>query len=130
MPVLGTSNNTPDESIGAFRSYVRWRFLKGDGSFTPLNTRFLHLFLRVFFCILCQFTITMPTSKIFSKIPEFPSDVSVINIPTVPFENLKKDIEQDSEDLFEASREYGFFLAGFEELRRGREIVEIYRKDV
>jgi hypothetical protein len=49
MPVLGTSNNTPDESIGAFRSYVRWRFLKGDGSFTPLNTRFFHLFLTVFF---------------------------------------------------------------------------------
>jgi hypothetical protein len=66
----------------------------------------------------------MPTSKYFSKIPEFPSDVSVINIPTISFENLKKGIEQDSEDVFEASREYGFFLLDLRNSEEGERLLK------
>jgi hypothetical protein len=66
----------------------------------------------------------MPTSKYFSKIPEFPSDVKVIDIPTISFENLKKGIEQDSEDLFEASREYGFFLLDLRNSEEGERLLK------
>jgi hypothetical protein len=66
----------------------------------------------------------MPTSKYFSKIPEFPSGVKVIDIPTVSFENLKRGSEQDSEDLFEASREYGFFLLDLRNSEEGESLLK------
>jgi hypothetical protein len=66
----------------------------------------------------------MPTPKYFSKIPEFPSDVKVIDIPTISFENLKKGIEQDSDNLFEASREYGFFLLDLRNSEEGERLLK------
>lgn len=66
----------------------------------------------------------MPTAKYFSIIPEFPSNVSVADIPTVSFESLKKGIEQDSENLFEASREYGFFLLDLRNSEEGERLLK------
>ena len=46
----------------------------------------------------------------FNDCPAFPSDVRVANIPQVSLEKLANGDQQETETLFKACREYGFFL--------------------
>lgn len=50
----------------------------------------------------------MPSST--KQYPEFPSDVSIANIPTISLTNLESQSEKESKKLFEACTEHGFFL--------------------
>ncbi|TGO44896.1 hypothetical protein BCON_0448g00050 [Botryotinia convoluta] len=58
----------------------------------------------------------MPTSKYFNQYPEFPADLNVASIPSISFNRLKNNVNEESEKLFQACQEYGFFLL---ELRNG-----------
>lgn len=67
----------------------------------------------------------MPTSKFFSRYPEFPSDVPVANIPTISFQRLQEvDNEHESESLFRACQEHGFFLLDLRESENGERLLE------
>jgi isopenicillin N synthase-like dioxygenase len=61
----------------------------------------------------------MPTPNYFNGCPEFPSDVSVADIPTISFNDLKNNRDQASEKLYEACREYGLFLLGLTKSEEG-----------
>ncbi|KAF7959254.1 hypothetical protein EAE96_002768 [Botrytis aclada] len=52
----------------------------------------------------------MPTPKYFTQCPEFPADLNVAGIPTILFNQLKNNLNDESEKLFQACQEYGFFL--------------------
>ncbi|KAI9658397.1 MAG: hypothetical protein M1821_002530 [Bathelium mastoideum] len=52
----------------------------------------------------------MPTAKYFDQCPKFPADVPIANVPTISFKALKSIDNDESERLFEACKEYGFFL--------------------
>ncbi|KAL8947580.1 MAG: hypothetical protein Q9222_006158, partial [Ikaeria aurantiellina] len=52
----------------------------------------------------------MPTQKQFNKVPPFPSDVPVIDLERLGFAKLLANDHNESQKLFEACRETGFFL--------------------
>ena len=61
----------------------------------------------------------MPTPAYFSRCPEFPSDVPVADIPAISFDKLKSGSDGESERLYEACREHGFFLLDFDNSEEG-----------
>jgi len=70
----------------------------------------------------------MPSFKeYFADIPPFPVDAPIADIPIISYSNLKSDTtsKHDSENLFEACREQGFFLLDL----RGHEEGEKLLKD-
>lgn len=52
----------------------------------------------------------MPTSQRFSRFPAFPDDLPIAEIPAIQLNSLLQNNEYESENLFEATREHGFFL--------------------
>ncbi|KAH8645581.1 oxidoreductase [Tricladium varicosporioides] len=66
----------------------------------------------------------MPTKRYFSQCPEFPSDVSVLNIPDISFSELQKDAEKESEKLYNACTEHGFFALDLGGSEDGRELLK------
>lgn len=61
----------------------------------------------------------MPTKKYFSQCPEFPSDVSVLNIPNISFSKLQNDAEHKGEKLYNACTEHGFFALDLRDSEEG-----------
>lgn len=88
----------------------------------------LHFDHRIFcfFSSLYSVSIIMPSfEEYFKEIPPFPADVPIADIPTISYSNLKSDSKHDSENLFEACKEQGFFLLDL----RGHEEGERLLKD-
>ncbi|KAJ5377288.1 uncharacterized protein N7496_004697 [Penicillium cataractarum] len=52
----------------------------------------------------------MPTSRYFDPCPPFPKDVPVLEIPQISFQQLQNGNHETTVSMFEACREYGFFL--------------------
>lgn len=52
----------------------------------------------------------MPTTDYFNRFPPFPNDIPIARLPRVSFGKLLADDAAESEQLFRACRENGFFL--------------------
>ncbi|KAH6675882.1 putative oxidoreductase [Halenospora varia] len=62
----------------------------------------------------------MLTKKYFSECPEFPSDVSVLNIPNISFSKLQKTLNtSEGEKLYNACTEHGFFALDLRDSEEG-----------
>lgn len=66
----------------------------------------------------------MPTSKYFKDCPEFPSDVPIADIPTISYLRLQGDFAEESENLYEACREHGFFLLDLRNSAEGEKLLK------
>ena len=66
----------------------------------------------------------MPTPKYFQGVPEFPSDVSIVDIPTISFNSLENDSDQESEKLYEACQEHGLFLLDLSKSKEGGRLLK------
>ncbi|KAI9644047.1 hypothetical protein NHQ30_007399 [Ciborinia camelliae] len=66
----------------------------------------------------------MPTPSYFNLIPEFPSDINIAAIPTISFSKLKEQVDSESNALFSACREYGFFLLDLRDGAEGEILLE------
>lgn len=61
----------------------------------------------------------MPTASYFSRYPAFPDNVPIANLPRVSLGKLMANDEAESEQLFQACRESGFFLVDLRGPREG-----------
>ncbi|RAH80124.1 oxidoreductase [Aspergillus japonicus CBS 114.51] len=52
----------------------------------------------------------MPTRKYFAQAPSFPDDTPTVALPTISLHSLKAHDPTESQNLFTASREWGFFV--------------------
>lgn len=66
----------------------------------------------------------MPTPKCFSQCPGFPSDLPVAQIPVLSFQDLQYNSDSESEKLYEASREHGFFFLDLRDSREGETLLQ------
>ncbi|KAF4626294.1 hypothetical protein G7Y89_g11868 [Cudoniella acicularis] len=66
----------------------------------------------------------MPTKKYFSQCPEFPSDVNVLNIPTISFSRLQNDAEHEGEKLYNACTEHGIFALDLRDSEEGGKLLK------
>jgi hypothetical protein len=62
---------------------------------------------------------SMPTPAYFSRCPEFPADVPVADIPAISFDKLRSGSSSESERLYEACQEHGFFLLDLQDSEEG-----------
>jgi len=74
--------------------------------------------------ILLSCVVIMPTLKYFKGCSEFPSDVSVVDIPTISFDDLENGSDQESERLYEACTRYGLFLLDLSKSGKGRRLLK------
>jgi hypothetical protein len=65
----------------------------------------------------------MPTEKLFSQCPEFPSTVPVADLPILLLDKLCEDDEDETKKLFDACREYGFFLLDLRSSKAGETLL-------
>ncbi|KAJ5810616.1 oxidoreductase 2OG-Fe(II) oxygenase family [Penicillium pulvis] len=65
----------------------------------------------------------MPTVKYFDQCPPFPSGVRTVPLPKVSFEELQNGSEKESQLLFQACQEWGFFLLNLQPSRKGNELL-------
>ncbi|PYH99981.1 oxidoreductase [Aspergillus ellipticus CBS 707.79] len=66
----------------------------------------------------------MPTSKYFDQCPPFPSDVPRADIPTLSFRALQNNSAVESEKLFNACQEFGFFLLNLTDSEAGEQLLQ------
>lgn len=66
----------------------------------------------------------MPTSRYFSQCPDFPSDLAVADIPIISFSNLEDDSGNESERLFDACTDHGFFLLDLRYSEQGAQLLQ------
>ncbi|TGO46467.1 hypothetical protein BCON_0323g00130 [Botryotinia convoluta] len=66
----------------------------------------------------------MPTLKYFKECLEFPSDVPIADIPTISCLKLQGDFAEESENLYEACKEHGFFLLDLNSSEEGKQLLE------
>ncbi|RAL02383.1 oxidoreductase [Aspergillus ibericus CBS 121593] len=66
----------------------------------------------------------MPTPKYFDQCPPFPSDIPVANIPILPFNDLQNNSATESEKLFSACQEFGFFLLKLTDSEAGEQLLQ------
>ncbi|KAF4637954.1 hypothetical protein G7Y89_g103 [Cudoniella acicularis] len=95
-----------------------------DGAIVVLNFCFYYSQPQPFFFNIVQIFAIMPAHKYLSKVPEFPSDVGVANIPTVSFNGLKNGSGQESKKVYEACRKLGFFLLDLRNSEEGERLLK------
>jgi hypothetical protein len=71
---------------------------------------------------------TMPTSKYFAQVPPFPSDVHIVPLPKVSLQNLENQSVEESQLLFEACQNWGFFLLDLQQSEMGEELLGVAEK--
>ncbi|KAJ5579509.1 uncharacterized protein N7459_005494 [Penicillium hispanicum] len=52
----------------------------------------------------------MPTPPYFTKCPPFPDQIPVVDLPRISFRALQDDCRNEASNMYEACREFGFFL--------------------
>ncbi|PYI03761.1 oxidoreductase [Aspergillus sclerotiicarbonarius CBS 121057] len=65
----------------------------------------------------------MPTPKYFNRCPPFPSDIPVAKIPILSFKDLQNNSTIESEKLFNACQEFGFFLLKLTDSEAGEQLL-------
>ncbi|KAJ5672999.1 oxidoreductase 2OG-Fe(II) oxygenase family [Penicillium longicatenatum] len=70
----------------------------------------------------------MPTSKYFAQVPPFPSDVHIVPLPKVSLQNLENQSVEESQLLFEACQNWGFFLLDLQQSEMGEELLGVAEK--
>lgn len=66
----------------------------------------------------------MPTSRYFDQCPPFPKDVPVLEIPQISFQQLQYGNHETILSMFEACREYGFFLLDLNHSAEGATLLQ------
>ena len=66
----------------------------------------------------------MASKKYFDHYPEFPSTVPVVRLARVSIDSLQNGSPEASRQLFEACRDYGFFLLDLSGSESGRELLD------
>lgn len=66
----------------------------------------------------------MATSKYINQYPESPDDVKVVDIPTISLARLQEETTTESEALYKACRELGFFLLELQASEEGNALLE------
>ena len=66
----------------------------------------------------------MPTKEYFEKYPPFPSDVPVVDLKCLSFTKLLANDASESEKLFQASQETGFFLIDLKGSEKGEAMLK------
>ncbi|PQE14364.1 oxidoreductase 2OG-Fe(II) oxygenase family protein [Rutstroemia sp. NJR-2017a BBW] len=66
----------------------------------------------------------MPTEELFAQSPPFPDDVPIADIPVISYKGLLSDSSTESEKLFNACREHGFFLLNLRDSEEGEALLK------
>ncbi|KAL4881116.1 oxidoreductase [Aspergillus karnatakaensis] len=70
----------------------------------------------------------MPTAEYFKPYPPFPSDVPVVSLSRISLEALKDNNTAETEKLFQACQEWGFFLLDLRGSSQGTTLLELAEK--
>ncbi|KAJ5611874.1 hypothetical protein N7528_008979 [Penicillium herquei] len=70
----------------------------------------------------------MPTAKYFSQVPPFPSDRHLVALPKVSLQKLHNTAAEESQLLFEACQNWGFFLLDLQDSEKGKELLGLAEK--
>lgn len=65
----------------------------------------------------------MPTYQYFDKLPPFPNDVLMVDLPHLSFSKLLSRDNGESKKLFEACRTHGFFLLDLQDTPDGETLL-------
>ncbi|KAB8216225.1 hypothetical protein BDV33DRAFT_194589 [Aspergillus novoparasiticus] len=65
----------------------------------------------------------MPTTRYFDQCPPFPSDLHIVPLPKVSLKGLQNGSKQESQLLFQACQEWGFFLLDLRQSDKGNELL-------
>ncbi|BAE65987.1 unnamed protein product [Aspergillus oryzae RIB40] len=65
----------------------------------------------------------MPTTRYFDQCPPFPSDLHIVPLPKVSLEGLQNGSEHESQLLFQACQEWGFFSLDLRQSDKGNELL-------
>ena len=71
----------------------------------------------------CGILAKMPTIKYFEKYPAFPTDVPVVDLRSLSLRKLMAEDKSESNRLFEASKEVGFFLVHLKDSAEGEDML-------
>ena len=66
----------------------------------------------------------MPTSSLFNQYPPFPEDVPVISLPRLSYAKLLSLDAAESNALFRASLDHGFFLINLTDTSEGESLLK------
>lgn len=66
----------------------------------------------------------MPTSKYFDRCPKFPSDAPVADLAVISLQKLRENDGGETEILYEACREQGFFLLDLQGSKEGQRLLK------
>ena len=66
----------------------------------------------------------MPTQAYFARYPPFPPSIPCAELPRISFSKLFSHNEAESNSLFEACQDQGFFLLDLDTCERGRRFLE------
>ena len=66
----------------------------------------------------------MPRAKLFDNLPPFPEDVLVADLPRISLSKLLEHDAHESEELFRACKEVGFFLLDLTESNVGETVLD------
>ncbi|KAJ5722283.1 hypothetical protein N7488_000318 [Penicillium malachiteum] len=70
----------------------------------------------------------MPTAKYFAQVPPFPSDRHLVALPKVSLQKLHNTAAEESQLLFEACQNWGFFLLDLQDSQKGKELLGLAEK--
>lgn len=65
----------------------------------------------------------MPTTRYFDQCPPFPSNLHIVPLPKVSLEGLQNGSEHESQLLFQACQEWGFFSLDLRQSDKGNELL-------
>lgn len=65
----------------------------------------------------------MPTFRYFDKVPAFSTDVALAPTATLSLKKLQNGSERDSARLYEAARQWGFFLVDLKQSDEGEALL-------
>jgi hypothetical protein len=66
----------------------------------------------------------MPTEESFAQSPPFPDDAPIADIPVIFYKGLLSNSSTESEKLFNACREHGFFLLNLRDSEEGEALLK------
>lgn len=66
----------------------------------------------------------MPTEQHFAQVPPFPSDIPLVPLPRISLQKLQDGNSKETSLLYEACREWGFFLLNLADAPAGKSVLD------
>ncbi|PQE31746.1 2OG-Fe(II) oxygenase family protein [Rutstroemia sp. NJR-2017a WRK4] len=66
----------------------------------------------------------MPTEELFAQSPPFPDNVPIADIPVISYKGLQSNASDESQKLFNACREHGFFMLNLRDSEEGEALLK------